>query len=72
MYSLPVLSCSDFLLPIPLFNSSLPKNGFWFALGWCALFFLPLAIFLIVLSKHFRQHRDVDEIMRTTEYPEYQ
>lgn len=48
-------------------------NGFWFSLGWCALFFLPLAILLIVLSKHFRQHKDVDEILRgNEEYPEYQ
>nr|QZX63195.1 prominin 1-like protein [Halisarca dujardinii] len=43
-------------------------NGFWFAIGWCALFFIPLVASVIALSKHFRRHRDVDEILRNPDY----
>lgn len=32
-----------------------PLNGFWFALGWCLFFFLPLSIVSCKLSKHFRR-----------------
>jgi hypothetical protein len=43
-------------------------NGFWFSIGWCAIFFIPLVAFVIALSKHFRRHKDVDEILRNPEY----
>ena len=49
------------------------QNGFWFAIGWCAIFFIALLAWTIPLSKQFRKHRDEDTILRPNEdYPEYQ
>ena len=31
------------------------QNGFWLALGWCLLFFIPSIIVAVKLAKYFRR-----------------
>jgi hypothetical protein len=36
-------------------------NGFWMALGWCLLFFVPAIIFAVKLAKYYRKMKNKDE-----------
>ena len=44
------------------FSLSLPQNGFWLALGWCAIFLIPVAIFAIITSQYYRKMRYDDDL----------
>ena len=40
----------------------LSQNGFWLALGWCAIFFIPVAIFAIITSQYYRRMKYDEDV----------
>ena len=50
----------------------LPQNGFWWSLGFCAVLFIPIIVFLVLTSNYYlKKGSDVEATGGYSSYEDY-